>query len=159
MGRLRWSIPKKKIFSSYKLQFISSLGKAVTTYAKKYDTFSRLFNIANQLLTCHLPFAPLSQVYKWWQSPHHSQSKVVCRNFFGLWLLKTKKFVLLTDSDIQTRLKGKENKNAKIKTESYVFSGFGNGISRGWERKSTFGRFATDWFWPCTWKISFVGKD
>ena len=44
-------------------------------------------------------------------------------------------------------------------TESYVFSGFGNGLSRGWERKSTAGRFATCRFWPCTRKISSVGKD
>ena len=27
----------------------------------------------------------------------------------------------------------------KRKTESYVFSAFGNGISRGWEQKSTAG--------------------
>ena len=34
------------------------------------------------------PLAPLGQIVEW--SPHHSQSKVVtvCRNFFGLWLLK-----------------------------------------------------------------------
>ena len=32
------------------------------------------------------------------------------------------------------------------KTESYLFY-LGNGISRGWEQKSTTGRFATGWFW------------
>ena len=47
----------------------------------------------------------------------------------------------------------------KRKTESYVFSGFGVGISRGWEWKSTAERFATGRFWPFTWKTSFVGKD
>ena len=46
----------------------------------------------------------------------------------------------------------------KEKTESHVFSGFGNGISCGWERKSTTRRFATSRFWPCTWKISSDGK-
>ena len=47
----------------------------------------------------------------------------------------------------------------KRKTGNYVFSGFGNGISRGWERKSTTEIFATGRFWPCTWKTFFVGKD
>ena len=58
-----------------------------------------------------------------------------------------------------TFLEGEENQNTKRKTESYVFSGFDNGISRGWERQSTTGRFAAGLFWPCTWKISTVGKD
>ena len=39
------------------------------------------------------------------------------------------KSVSLTDSDVQTYLEGKENQNTKRKTESYVFSSFGNGIS------------------------------
>ena len=47
--------------------------------------------------------------------------------------LDTEKFVSLTasDSDVQTFLGGEENQNTERKTESYVFSGFGNGISRG----------------------------
>ena len=45
------------------------------------------------------------------------------------------------------------------KTESYVFSGFGNGISRRWEWKSTTGRFAPTQFWVCTRKILPVGKE
>ena len=36
--------------------------KAVTTHAKKNRIFSRVFDIANQLLTRHSPFAPLGQV-------------------------------------------------------------------------------------------------
>ena len=32
-------------------------------------------------------------------------------------------------------------------------------ISLVWEWKSTTGRFATNRFWPFTWKTSFVGKD
>ena len=88
---------------------------------------------------------------------HHSQSKVVCRDFFGLWLLKHWQ---IRNAYRQQRLNfprrgGKQNK----KTESYVFSGLGNDIPRGWERKLTTGRFATGRFWPCTWKISSVGKD
>ena len=52
-----------------------------------------------------------------------------------------------------------ESHNPLISFRNYVFSGFGNGISRGWERKSISGRFATGRFWPCTWTISFHGKD
>ena len=37
---------------------------------------------------------------------------------------------------------GEENKNTERKTKSYVFSDFGDGISRGLERNSTAGRFA-----------------
>ena len=41
----------------YKLGF-PALRKAVTTHVKKYETFSRIFDKANQLLTRHSPFAP-----------------------------------------------------------------------------------------------------
>ena len=79
--------------------------------------------------------------------------------FFGIVAAKNdEKSVSLTDSDVQTFLEGEGNQNTKGKTERYVISGFGNGISRGWERKSTIVRFATGRFWPCTWKTSF-GKD
>ena len=75
---------------------------------------------------------------------------------YGCW--NTEKTVSPTDSDVQTFLEGEENQYTKTKTESYVFGGFGNGISRGWERKLTNSRFATGRFCPFTWKISFVGK-
>ena len=54
---------------------------------------------------------------------------------------------------------GEENQNTGRKIKSYVLSGLGNGVSRGWEGKSTTGRFATHEFWPLTRKISSVGKD
>ena len=38
------------------------LRKAVIIDVKKYDVFSPVFDIANQLLTRHSPFAPLGQV-------------------------------------------------------------------------------------------------
>ena len=66
----------------------------------------------------------------------------------------TEKSVSLADSDVQTFVKGKENQNTKRKTESYVINGFGNGISRGWQRKSTTKRFATGRFLPCTNSIT-----
>ena len=83
------------------------------------------------------------------------------RIFSDYFCLKTEIFVsTLTDSDVQTFLEREENqKKTKRKTESYVLSGFGNGISRGWKRKSTTGRFATGRFWSGTWMISSVGKD
>ena len=51
-----------------------------------------------------------------------------------------------TNSDVQTFLEGEENQNTERKRESFIF----NGISRGWERKSITGRFATGRFWPFT---------
>ena len=91
------------------------------------------------------------------QSLRHSRSFV---GIFRIMAAKTlKKFVSLTDSHVQTFLEGEENQTTKRKTESCLFSGFSNDISRRWERKSTTSRFATGWFWPCIWKISFVGKD
>ena len=88
------------------------------------------------------------------QSLYHSQSKVVCRRCFRLWLLKHWKFVSLIDSDVQTSQEGEETQNKQRKTESYVFNGFGNGISHSRELdeflQAEFG---------CTWKISSVGKD
>ena len=70
-----------------------------------------------------------------------------------------KNSVSLTDSEVQTFLKGKENQYTKRKTESFLFSGFSVSISLGWEWKSTTGRFSTSRFWPFTWKTSSVGKD
>ena len=56
------------------------------------------------------------------QSLHHSQSKVVCQNFFNLWLLNTKKSVPLTDSDVQTLLGEEENQNTKKKKPKPTYS-------------------------------------
>ena len=46
------------------IQGFPALRKAVTTHVKNYDIFSRVFDIANQLLTRHSTFAPLGQVDK-----------------------------------------------------------------------------------------------
>ena len=70
-----------------------------------------------------------------------------------------KKYVLLTDSEVQTLLEGEENQYTERKTESYVFSGFSVSISLGWEWKSTTRRFVTGPFLPFTWETSSVGKD
>ena len=60
-------------------QGFPALRKAVITDVKKYDVFSRVFDIADQLLTRHSPFAPLGQV-----DPLSIQG----RFYFRLWLLK-----------------------------------------------------------------------
>ena len=44
--------------------------------------------------------------------------------------------MLLSDSDVGHFLEGEENQSTKRKTENYVFSGFVNGISRGWRKRS-----------------------
>ena len=44
------------------LQGFLALRKAAKTLMEKYDIFSRLFDIANQPLTRHSPFAQLRQV-------------------------------------------------------------------------------------------------
>ena len=46
------------------IQGFPALRKAVKAHAKKYDILSRVFDIANQLLTRHSPFASISQVDK-----------------------------------------------------------------------------------------------
>ena len=46
-----------------------------------------------------------------------------------LWLLK--KFVFLKESVVQNFLKAEVKQNTKTKTEGYVYSRFGDGISRG----------------------------
>ena len=94
------------------------------------------------------------------QSLHHSQSKVVCRNIFELWLLENWNIRIEAYREWRSNfLRREKNQNTKWKTESYVFCGFGSGISRGWERKSTTGRFATGRLWPFTRMISSAGKD
>ena len=115
------------------LQGFPALRKAVTTHSKRYCIFSRVYNIANQLLTRHSPFASLSLVNER-RSLHHSQSKVVCRIFFGLWLLKHwKTRVAFRQWRSSFSRRGRKPKYGK-KYESYEFSGFSNGIYRGWER-------------------------
>ena len=94
------------------------------------------------------------------QSLHDSQYKLFVGASSNFMADKTlKKTLLMTDSEVQTFLKGEENQYTERKTESYVFSGFSVSISLGWEWKSTTGRFVTGPFRPFTWKTSSVGKD
>ena len=72
------------------IQGFPALRKAVTTYVKKYRIFSRVW-YRQSAAERHSPSALLRWLMNERQSRHHSQSKVVWRNFFGLWLLNTKK--------------------------------------------------------------------
>ena len=88
---------------------------------KKYRTFSRVFDITNQLLTRHSPFAPLGQ-----NEPFSIQGRL--SEFFRIWLLKHWKILVAYRrwrSNFPRR--GRKPNHGK-KTESYVFSCFGNGI-------------------------------
>ena len=132
--------------------------RKVVTHVKKNNIFSRVFNIANQLLQRHSPFAPLGHVDEWRTKPLSFLIQGRLSDYFLIMAAKKmKKSVSLTDSDVQTFIEAEENQNTKRKTESYLFVFHGH--SRGSERKSTTERFATGLFWPCTWKISPVGKD
>ena len=66
---------------------ISILEKSRNNTCEKDTIVFDMFDTANQLLISHLSFVKLCQ------SPHQSQS--------GLWLLKHRKFVSLTDSDVR----------------------------------------------------------
>ena len=131
----------------------------MTTHVLKYDIFSCVFDIANQLLTRHSPFVPLGLVNEWTAKPSPFLSIVVCRNFLRLWLLKHWK-IRIAYRQWHSHFPWRERRpKYERKTESYVISGFGDGISRGWGRKSTNGRFATSRFLSCTLRNSFVGKE
>ena len=139
---------RKKWSWWYKLRCytrILSPGKSRKNTLEKvsFFFFSESVYIANQLLTRHSPFAPLGQVDEWTAKP--SPFSIQGR-FVEIFCLNTEKCVSLTNSDVQTFLEGEENQSRERKTDSYVFRGFGNSIFRGWERKSTTGRFATDRF-------------
>ena len=104
------------------IQGFPALRKSVTTtHVKKCDIFPRVFDIGNQLLSRHS-----LRLMNERQRLHHSQSKVVCRNLFGLWLLKHWKIRIAFRKWRSNFTSRKTNQNMKRKTESYVFSGFGN---------------------------------
>ena len=87
------------------------------------------------------------------RSLHHSQSKVVWQNYCGLWQLRRWKIrIAYRQWRANFPRWGRKPKYEKGNR-------FGDSISRGRERKSTTGRFATSRFWPCTWNISSVAKD
>ena len=139
----------RKKFLSHKLRCyteISGPEKSCNTQVKNYDVFSRALI---QLISCW-------HVSRLWrhsvnlmndrQSVHDSQYKVVCWNVLGLWRLKHWKIRIADRQRGSNFSRRGKNQYTKRKTESYVFNGFGVGISRSWEWKSTTQRFATGRF-------------
>ena len=125
--------------------------KPLTTHLEKYRIFSRVFDIVNQLLTRHSPFAPLGQVDEWTAKP----SPFSIQGFLSGCVRIMAAYRQWRSNFPRRERKPKYGK----KTDSYVFSGFVYGISRGWEKKLTTIGLVTGRFWPCTWKISSVGED
>ena len=141
------------------IQGFPALRKAVTTHVKEYDIFHVCW--ISPISCWHVTRLSRHSVrlMNERRSLHHSQSKIVCRIFFGLWQLKHWKIrIAYRQWRSNFPRRGRKPKYGK-KTESWVLSGFGNGVSRGWERKSTTGRFATSRLLTVTWKISPVVKD
>ena len=109
------------------IQGFPILRKALSTH-EKYDNFTCVWyrqSAAYTSLASSTPWIPSSF------SIEASLSKFLR---LGSWLLKYWKIVMANG--------GRQPKYEK-KTESYIISGFANGISHGWKRKSTTGRFAT----------------
>ena len=72
----------KELILSHKLQCYSGISSPEkscnNTHAKNIVFFFTYFDIANQLLTCHSPLAPLSQVDKWTAKPSQFSIQVIC---------------------------------------------------------------------------------
>ena len=67
-----------------------------------------MFDIANQPLNVTRFYSV--RLINERQSLHHSLSKIVCWNVFGLWLKNTRITLSLTDIDVRTFLEGEEEK-------------------------------------------------
>ena len=99
-----------------------------TTQLKKYDIFSHVFDIANQLLTRHSRHSV--KMMNEASTILNPGSFVGVFSDYGCWNTKKSAYRQLGSKFPRRRTKP----NTKRKTESYVFSGFGSGISCGWER-------------------------
>ena len=133
-------------YLSYKLRCYTGISSPVISRnntREKYDFFSRLWCCCWHVT--RLPHHSVRLMNER-QSFNHSIQGRLSVFFFGLWELKNWKFRTAYSRWCSNLLrKGRKLKYEK-KTESYVCSGFGNGISWGWKRKSTTGRFATGQF-------------
>ena len=135
------------------IQGFLALRKAATTHVKKY----RIFYVrwySQSATERHLPLAPLGQVDEWMAKSSrfsiHGHLSDLSRIVAAKTLKYPYRWQTVTNCEVQTFLEGEKNQYTKRKTESYAFSGFGVGISRGLELKSTTGRFVTGRFWSFT---------
>ena len=141
------------------IQGFPTLRKAVTTHVKKYRIFFTCVDIASQLLIRHSPLAPLGQVDEWTAKPSRFSIQGSLSELSRIVALKHWKIRIADRQSGSNFSRRGKNQYTKGKTESHLFSDFDVGISRGWEWKSTTGRFATGRFCPFTRKTSPVGKD
>ena len=109
------------LYLSYNYTRIFSLEKAVTAHVKNIVIFHVC--LISPVSCWHVTRLSrhLVRLINERQSLYHSQSKVFCRNFFGLWLLKHLKIRIVY---WQWRSIFPRGGNTERKTESYVFSGF-----------------------------------
>ena len=142
------------------IQGFPALRKAQTIHVKKIRCFfTCLWYSQSAANTSHAFRATRSG---WWMNGEALtilNPWLFVRIFSDYGCLNTEKSVSLTDIDFQSFVEAVEKPKYEEKTESYEFSYFDNGISRGRERISTTGRFATGRFWLCPWKTSSFGKD
>ena len=116
------------------IQGFPALRKAVTTYVKKYRIFFTCVDKVNQLLTCHSPLAPLSQLrlMNELQSSQDSQYKMFVGTFSNYggytlmaathsWRLKTHVFEPHWQT-MRFKLSWKGTKTNKLKEKPKVTS-------------------------------------
>ena len=92
--------------------------------------FSRVFDIASQLLTRHSTFVPLDQVDERTAKPSSFSIQGRLSEFFRIMAANTLKNPYRLQT-VTFKLEGEEDQNTRRKTESYSFNCFGNGISCG----------------------------
>ena len=120
---------------------------AVRTHVIKYNIFSRVFDIANQQLTCHWHFALLGHVDKTPTSP-----------FSWITAVKTLKNPYRSQT-VAFKPSLKKTNIRKEKPKATYSVALVMAFLRGWERKSTNERFAAGQFLPIAWRISSVGRN
>ena len=92
--------------------------------------FSRVFDIASQLLTRHSTFVPLGQVDERTAKPSSFSIQGRLSEFFRIMAASTLKNPYRLQT-VTFKLEGEEDQNTRRKTVSYSFNFFGNGISCG----------------------------
>ena len=121
-------------------------------------SFTRLVSPVNCWHITHLPRHSISLMNER-RSLHHFQTKVVCRSFFWLWLLKHWEIrIAYRQSCSNFPRKGRKTKDGKINQKLRVQWLWWWHFSRP-RKKIDDWKFGTGRFYPCTWKISSVGKD
>ena len=92
--------------------------------------FSRVFDIANQLLTRYSTFVPLGYLDERTAKPTSFSIQGRLSEFFRIMAAITLKNPYRLQT-VTFKLEGEENQNTRRRTESYLFNAFGNGISYG----------------------------